>query len=87
MRYTQPGTVKQVKDTDEYRSMTKRPVKDGISVKRIGRRRPAWVRVTATRGAVTTEAMFTEAEADELYRKLGEVLGVPIPGGQTGEQE
>ena len=59
-------------------------MKDGISVRRLAGRR---VRVTATQGAVTTEAVFTMAEVQELYRKLGEYLAAPaLRGAQGGGQ-
>jgi hypothetical protein len=38
------------------------------------------VRITATRGAVTTEATLTEAEANQLAHQLGKLLnGSPGP--------
>lgn len=42
-----------------------------IKVKRTGR---GLVRITATRGAVTTEATLTEAEATQLAHKLAKLL-------------
>ena len=42
-----------------------------IRVRRVSRRR---VRIKATRGAVTTEATLTEAEAIALYSELHRVL-------------
>jgi hypothetical protein len=47
-------------------------VKPGVKVKRLT---PGRILVTATRGAVTTEAVFTEAEADQLWHQLGKILG------------
>jgi hypothetical protein len=44
---------------------------DGIGVKWVAGRR---IHIKATRGAVTTEATLTEAEAGQLLRKLDKVL-------------
>ena len=35
---------------------------------------PGHIRITATRGAVTTEATLTEAEANQLAHKLAKLL-------------
>ena len=57
--------------------MTKRPV----SVRWLSGRR---VRITITRGALTTEATLTEAEANQLAAQLAGVLhGSPGPHKDT----